>query len=125
MPIDNPVLTTFCNESIRPIADRLAGLIHLPKQVIATMKGKGLIEVLGTDEAALLRNGLLQPWSNEDYMALGAPQEITNSGDSSRPTLTNYDVIGLVRVLVTLQNMIDANPLLPSLVGKIAVNPRA
>ena len=122
MPIDNAVLLSFCNESVRPVADRLGGLLPLPVAVLDAAVGKGLCEVLGTTPTDLTR---AQSWTDADYTALGAPQPITGSDSGGRTLLTNHDVIGVLRVLAAVKAMIDANPARGPLVGKVAVNPRA
>ncbi len=121
MPIDNPVLLTFCNETIRPTADRLGGLLPLLTSITDAVRGQGLAAVLGTTDAELFRT---TPWDVADYAAI-PPQDITGSDGSNRTLLTNHDVIGLIRVIAALSAMRSANPSLGPLVGRIAVNPRA
>lgn len=121
MAIDNLTLLSFTNESIRNISDLLAGILSLPDEIINVVIGKNFATVLGTTNNKLLQ---AEPWTNQDYMDLGAPEEILNSDSGGRTILTNYDIIGILRVLIVLQQMINANPSLKPLVYKIAVNPR-
>ena len=67
MPIDNAALLAFVNESIRPVADRLAGLLPLPTAVLDACAGQGLAAILGTTDAELRRS---QPWADSDYAAM-------------------------------------------------------
>ena len=119
--IDDPVLLAFCNETLRPVGDRLAGLLPLPQAVIDTIAGKGLSAVLGTTDAKLFRS---EPWELADYGEI-APAVIAGADSAGRTAITNYDVIALVRVLVTLRLMSAANDQLGPLVAKWGVNPRA
>lgn len=121
MPIDNQTLLAFCNQTVRPAADRLAGLLPVPLAVLDAAVGQGLPAVLGTTASALLR---AEPWTDADYAAI--PQhEIVGSGSDGRAVLTNWDLIGILRVLSALKTMMAANEALGPLVGKVAVNPRA
>ncbi|AMV23427.1 hypothetical protein VT84_03390 [Gemmata sp. SH-PL17] len=120
--IENAPLLRFTNESIRTTADLLAGLLTVPTAVLDAVVGQGLAATLGTNNAALLREA---PWEASDYTALGAAQGIAGSDDSARVVLTNHDVIALLRVLVVVRQMIQANDQLGPLVRKIAVNPRS
>lgn len=122
MPIDDPQLLAFVNESVRSTADLLAGLLPIPTAVLDAALGQGLPVVLGTTAADLLSP---EAWDAAKYAALGAPQEIAGSDSSGRTLLTNHDVIALLRVLVVLKQLMDANAQLGPLVRKIAVNPRA
>lgn len=118
---DSPVLLAFCNESVRPVADKLAGILSIPETVIAAVAGQELAEVLGTDKATLFRT---EPWEDSNYEAI-ARFDIPGSNSGGRPTiLTNHDVIGIIRVMVAVKGMIDLNDALRPLVGKVAVNPR-
>ena len=119
--IDNAPLLKFVNESIRPTADLLAGLLTVPTAVLDAVVGQGLAEVLGTTDAELRR---AEPWDATDYTAVGAAQGLTGSDSGARVALTNHDVIALLRVLVVVQAMIADNAALGPLVRKIAVNPR-
>ncbi len=118
--IDNPVLLKFCNETVRPTADLLAGLLTMPTAALDAVVGQGLAAALGTTDADLLRD---TPWDAGDYTALGAAQGITGTDAGARTLLTNHDVIALLRVLVVVKQMIGANTDLGPLVRKIAVNP--
>jgi hypothetical protein len=122
--IDNPVLLRFCDETVRPVADRLAGLLPLLDAVADAATGQGLAAVLGTTDSALFR-GADEPWGPEDYGATGAPQAVTGSDAGGRTLLTTYDVIAFLRVMAALKGMRAANPALGPLIGKLAVNPRA
>lgn len=124
MAIDNPLLLKFCNETVRPVADRLAGLLPLLDSVRDAVVGQGHAAVLGTDDATLLR-GPDHPWMEADYAAVGAPQAIVGSDSDGRSLLTNHDIIAFVRVMAALRGMKTANPNLGPLMGKLAVNPRA
>lgn len=121
MPIDNPLLLTFVNESVRTLADRVAGLVGVPGPILDAAVGQGLPAVLGTTAEELLRG---TPWTDDDYAALGAPQEIVGSGAGGRAPLTNFDVIAVLRVAAVLRYLIESNPALGPLLGKVAVNPR-
>mgnify|MGYP006921389712 CR=1 FL=1 len=121
MPIDNPVLLAFCNETVRPTSDKVAALLPLPDVILAAAAGKGLSAILGTTDAKLMQP---TPWADADYAAI--PQDsIVGTDSGARTLLTNWDVIGFLRVMVALNGMIDTHPTLPGLIGKIAVNPRA
>lgn len=121
MPIDNQPLLAFTNDTVRPLGDRLAGLLPLLTTVPDAVVGQGLAAVLGTTDAELFR---ASPWTADDYAAV-TPQAITGSDSGGRVQLTTHDVIGLLRVVAALGAMAAANPSLGPLVGKIAVNPRA
>lgn len=121
MPIDNPVLLSFCNETIRPTADKLAVLLQLPTAILASAIGKELSKILGTTDEKLLQQ---TEWADADYAAI-TEDSIVNSDSGSRTLLTNHDVIKLLRVMVTLNNLIAIHKTLPAEVAKIAVNPRA
>ncbi len=118
--IDNPQLLRFTNETVRPTADLLAGLLTVPPAVLDAVVGQGLAAALGTTDADLLR---VEPWEPSDYTAIGAAQGITGTDAGARTLLTNHDVIALLRVLVVVRQMIAANDQLGPLVRKIAVNP--
>lgn len=121
MPIDNPVLLAFCNETVRPTSDKVAALLPLPDVILAAAMGKGLSAVLGTTDAKLTQG---TAWTDADYAAI--PQDsIVGSDSGARTLLTNWDVIGFLRVMVALNSMIAAHQTLPALIGKIAVNPQA
>ena len=119
--IDHVPLLKFVNESVRPTADLLAGLLTVPTAVLDAVTGQGLAAPLGTTVADLLRP---EPWEPSDYTAVGAAQGITGSDSGARVALTNHDVIALLRVLVVVKAMIADNAALGPLVRKIAVNPR-
>lgn len=121
MPITNEPLLRYCNETVRPVADLLAGILDTPTRYLDALVGQGHAVTLGTDDATLLREAA---WGVEEYTAVGAPEVITDSGSGGRVTLTNYDVIAFTRVMVVLKQMLQANPALGPLVRKIAVNPR-
>ncbi len=121
MAIDNPVLLSFVNESIRSVADRLSGLLPIPTAMIAAVEGKGLSAILGTTDEALLR---AEPWTPDDYAKVEL-QAITGSDSGNRSPLTNHHVIGVIRVLANLEGMKAANPTLGPLLAAVAVNPRA
>lgn len=121
MAIDNPQLLKFVDETVRPLADLLAGILETPTAYADALVGQGHAATLGTDDATLLR---AEAWVDADYAALGAPQVVTGSDSGARTLLTNYDVVGLSRVVVVLKNLIAANPSLGPLVRKMAVNPR-
>lgn len=121
MPIDNPVLLSFCNETVRPVSDKVAALLPLPDVIISAAIGKGFSAVLGTTDAKLTQT---TAWTDADYAAI--PQDsIVGSDSGSRTLLTNWDVIGFLRVMVALNGMIALHPTLPAEIAKIAVNPRA
>lgn len=126
MAIENPVLLGFLNESLRPAADRLAGLLTFPKAVISTAVGKGLIPVLGSDEATLTRP---EEWTMTEYAAAltatSGEQSITGSDSGGRTLLSNLDALKMLRVIVWLNSAISADPALAPLIYKFAVNPRA
>lgn len=119
--IDNAALLAFVNETIRPVSDRLAGLLPLPTAVLDAVGGKSLAAVLGTTDAELNR---AEPWADADYAAV-ALKAIAGSGNDARTTLTNHHVIGILRVMAALKQMAAANPTLGPLVAAVAVNPRA
>lgn len=121
MTIDNPLLLAFVNDTVRNLGDRLAGLLPVPVAVLNAVAGQGHSATLGTTDDKLFQTAT---WTADDYTALGAPQPIAGSDASGRTLLTNYDVIGIVRVMVALKAMADANPALGPLVAKVAVNPR-
>jgi len=120
MPIDNAVLLRFCDETIRPMADRLGGLLPTLPPILAAVTGQGIAELLGTTDAELQR---ASAWEPADYGAVTA-DTIFDSDSGARTLLSNRDVIALLRVFVVLSGMVAANPQLLPLVGKIAVNPR-
>ena len=121
MPIDNAPLLSFVNESVRPVADRLAALLPLPDAVLDACMGQGSASVLGTTDAELLK---AEAWTDEDYEAIPV-QVITGSDSGGRAPLTNHHVIGILRVLAVVRAMKAENPALGPLVGAVAVNPRA
>ena len=121
MPIDNASLLAFVNESIRPVADRLAGLLPVPPAVLDACAGQGLAAALGTTDTELRRS---QPWTDSDYAAIPV-QTITGSDSGGRTLLTNHHVIGILRVLAAVKSLADDNPALGPLLGATAVNPRA
>lgn len=121
MAIDNAPLLAFVNESIRPVADRLAALLPLPDAVLDACLGQGLVELLGTNATDLLQAA---PWTDENYEAIPL-QSITGSDSGGRTLLTNHHVIGILRVLAVVKAMKSDNPALGPLVGAVAVNPRA
>lgn len=114
-------LTSFCNETLRPLADLLAGVLNTPTTVLNAVAGKDLAAVLGTTDAEINR---AESWGPEDYAKLGEPQVIADSDSGGRTELTNYDVVAILRVIVVLKLMMGANPQLGPLVAKFAVNPR-
>jgi hypothetical protein len=124
MAIDNPVLLGFCNESLRPFADLLAGIRNLPADVMDAVAGKGLSAVLGTTDAALLRSSTATPWTPDDYAAV-APHDVTGSDSAGRTLLTSHRVIALIRVAVFLREALEMDANLGALVATFAVNPRA
>ncbi len=121
MPIDNALLLSFVNESVRTTADRLAGLIPVPVAVLDAAVGQGHPATLGTTAEELLR---AEPWTDEDYAVIPV-QVITGSDSGGRAALTNHHVIAILRVLVSVKYMIEMNAALGPLVGTVAVNPRA
>lgn len=126
MPIDNAVLTRFCDESLRPAADRLAGLLQFPGAVADAAVGQALPGLLGTTAEDLTR---AEPWAVEDFVAAvtatGGEQDIVGSDAGGRTLLTTLDVLKLLRVIVWLRTAIAADPALSPLIYKFAVNPRA
>lgn len=123
MPIDNPVLLRFCDESLRPFADLLAGIKESPRLLMDTVAGQGLAAVLGTTTEPLLRSSMTQPWQPADYAAV--PDEvITGSDAGGRTTLTAHQVIALIRVAVFLREALEVDPQLGALIATFAVNPR-
>lgn len=120
MPTDNALLLNFVNESVRPVADRLAGLLPLPDAILNACIGQGLCEVLGTTPEDLLAG----PWTDEMYQAVPV-DAIVGSDGGGRTLLTNHHVIGILRVLAAVKYLADSNPALGPLLGAVAVNPRA
>jgi len=116
----NEVLLRFVNETIRPVADKLAGLLLVPDQILNTVLGQGIPESLGTTAKALLS---AVPWTDADYAVI-TPQEIVGSNSGGRVALTNHHVLGILRAVVALKGLAEANPSLGPLVGAVAVNPR-
>lgn len=121
MAITNANLLFFTNESIRTVADKLAGLLPLPEQILDAAVGRGFPTLLGTTNTALLQS---TAWTDADYEAIPLAT-VTDSDSGGRVLLTNHDVIGVLRALVALKNMKAANPSLGPLLGRVAVNPRA
>lgn len=120
MAIDNTIVGTFGNETIRPTSDLLATIASLPDKILAAAVGKGIPELLGTTSDKLLQAA---EWTDADYAAI-VQQDITGSDSDNRVMLTNYDFIQLSRVLVVLKSLISLHPTLPQLFGKMAVNPQ-
>lgn len=118
--IDNALLLAFVNETIRPVGDRLAGLLPIPKAVLDALQGQGLAAVLGTSDAALRRE---QGWEQADYDAVPL-QAIAGSDAGGRALLTNHHVIAVIRALAAVKNLDDDNPALRIVLGAVAVNPR-
>ncbi len=118
--IDNSVALTFCNETLRPLADMLAGLIIVPAEIIATVKGKGLSTILGTDDITLLRQ---QAWTTDDYKAVSFG-EVIGSDSGGRTLCSNIDMLAILRVAIALDEMINADSNLKPLIAKWAVNPK-
>jgi hypothetical protein len=120
MEIDNSVLLNFCNETIRPLADRLAILLPLLDTVPASVKGQDIPNILGTTSEELFRSS---PWLENDYAKI-EKQNILNSDSGGRVKLSNHDIINFIRIIASLSSMKQNNPSMSLLVGKIAVNPR-
>ena len=125
MAIDNLVLLKFCDESVRNVADKGAGIFALVDAFVAAAKGKGIAELIGTTDEELFRE---TPWQLQDFAALlvnGAPVPITGTDRDGRALLTNIDVAGIVRFVMFVKTAKDADPAIGVLLGKVAVNPRA
>ena len=125
MPIDNAALLSFVNESVRPLADRTAGMFGVVDAFLDAAKGKGFAPVLGTDDATLFRS---TPWEFSDFAAClvdGAPVPIVGSDSGGRTLLTNIDVLAMIRLAQWHKNAKATDPGIGPQVAKIAVNPRA
>lgn len=120
-PIDHPVLRSFCDDTLRPLGDLLAGLMPAIGTIIAAATGKGIPGLVGTDSAALFRPA---EWLAADYAATGAPQPVVGADAGGRNARTHHDVIALLRAVAALKAMVDANPSFPALIAGWAVNPR-
>lgn len=120
MPIDNEVLTKFCDETMRPFADLMAALIQIPQPVLDAVAGKQLATLLGTDDATLFRQ---EAWTPTEYGAV-TPDVIVGTDSGIRKILSNHEIIALLRVLVFLRNEMVANTQLGPLVMGVAVNPQ-
>ena len=117
--ITNEALMNLVDVSIRPAADSIAGLIDVPSGIINAIIGQNLAEVLGTTNEILFRP---EAWTEVEYGAVTLKTIARIPGDT-RKVVTNHNVIALVRVLVNLDLMDKANPMLRPLLGAIAVNP--
>ena len=122
-PIDSEQLRAFVDESVRPLADRAAGVFAGIAQFLDAVRGKGLSGLLGTNDETLFRQS---PWEQSDFVATftGSPQPIVGSDSNGRALLTNVDVIALIRLAVWLDESRKANPNIGPQVAKAAVNPR-
>lgn len=125
MAIDNPALLSFVNESVRPLADRAAGIFGVVAAFLDAAKGKGFATDLGTTDAELFRD---TPWELQDFASLlvdGAPVPITGTDSGGRTLLTNVDAVAIIRLAQWLQTAKEADPGIGPQVAKVAVNPRA
>lgn len=122
MAIDNELLLNFCNETLRPAGDVLAGLVGVPDMVLNAWKGKGLSDIVGFDQAVIDQ---ADPATLEQFGAVFAQiQDVTNSNSNGRTTLTTLDIFALLRVHRAIKKMIDDDPAFRPLIAKFAVNPR-
>jgi hypothetical protein len=122
-PIDNAALLAFVDESVRVLGDRAAGVFSFISQFLDAAKGKGFATLLGTTDEELFRD---QPWELKDFAStfVTQPQPIVGSGNGGRTTLTNLDVIAMVRLAQWLQTSRNMDPTIGPQVAKVAVNPR-
>jgi hypothetical protein len=114
----NADTTRYVNEVIRPTADRVAGLMLLPKEVIDVFLAKDLAADLGFAESLVTRE---EPLELADYGAI--TPAIIQSGDD-RTAISNIEVLAFLRIIRFLGAALDADPAAKQLVRKIAVNPR-
>lgn len=94
--------------------------MSIPDEVLAAVKAKGLPVALGTDDATLFRK---EGWELADY---GKVEEFLVHGGpgQGKGDMTNRDCIALLRAVITLKGLVEANPMLVSVVFKLAANPR-
>ena len=108
----------YIDEVIRPIADRLAGLMVAPKEIIETFLAKDLALDLGFPESFVTRAERLE---NADYSTI-TPVFVPNA--DNRTPITNIDVLVLLRVIRFFGASLDDDPDAKTLIRKVAVNPR-
>ncbi len=120
MPIDDAVLLNFVNETVRPLADRIAGITTLLDPIIGAVQGQGIGERLGTTSTLLTRAA---EWTETEYGSF-APETITGTDSGGRQLLNAHHVAAVLRVAAFLKGEFDANPMLMQVLGAVAVNPR-
>lgn len=120
MEIDNPVLNAFNDQTLRPATDLISGILDLLDKIPNAAAGKGIPEILGTTTEKLLQAA---EWTDADYAAV-TQMTIKGSDSDGRNLLTNWDDIGVLRAIITLQLMVAAHPNLRRLIARVARNPR-
>lgn len=120
MPLD-PVSTRFLNEQVRPLADRLAGLLPLPDAFVAMFDAKGIGTLLNIPPGLLTQAA---PLVDADYATVSG--DILDDGRAAEgiTQLTARDVLAFFRIMRFLGAMLDSDPMVQQVAFKIAVNPR-
>ena len=115
----NSILVQFLNGRIRPMGDRLAGLLPLPNGFLKEFEAKGIGELLGIPDKLLTQ---AEPLTLADYGSVsGEPIDDGRAGDGSVP-LSPRDVLIFYRVVRFLGFMLDSDPMVTRIAMKIAVN---
>ena len=118
----DPVAIKFFNEQLRPMADRLAGLLTAPSGFLDAFAAKGIGSLLGIPDALLTQTAPLVP---ADYGSVsGVTLDDGRAGDGS-VALSARDVLAFYRVIRFLGATLSADPFVTQISLKIAINPRA
>lgn len=113
--------TGFCNELLRPAADKLTGLIPYAENLLSVYKAKNLGPLFGhpTD--------LLTNVNPPDYTTITG-NVIDGSPQDGRTNITNANVAGFLRILLFLSTVAEATDAnfgsSYELSLKISVNPK-
>jgi hypothetical protein len=118
-------LSQFARESLRPLADLMAGsqgLLATCRAIKQSAIGKQLHTALGTTAANLWRAA---EWTDADYAAIsGVDQVIDGTADAGQVPYTVRSLIQSLRVIAALNAMLEANPAIEVLFAAYATNPR-
>jgi hypothetical protein len=121
--ITNPQAVARCNEVVRPMADRLAGLCQITDQFALQVMTPEVLGPLGITSELI---GAAEMPTPEAF-----PDEVVVDGSAidGRPICTRRKVLALVRVIAQLKQLKDATiygvpRYTEAVAASLAVNPR-
>ena len=114
----DPVATKFFNEQLRPMADRLAGLLTAPSGFLDAFAAKGIGPLLGIPDALLTQTAPLVP---ADYGSVSGVALDDGRAAEGIVQLSVRDVLAFYRVIRFLGATLSADPFVTQITMKISV----